>query len=571
MRGIAMRSRVSRPAIEGFLLRTAVFALCAAALVLAGVPSSGSAASPGPITGDPVVTTGGKIAGTQLASGVRAYLGIRYAAPPTQDLRWKPPQPIKWDGVWVADRKGAECIQVLRPHNINHYFGEEPSGEDCLYLNLWTPGTAKAGANLPVIVFIYGGGGTIGSSGMAVYDGENAARNGAVFVNMNYRAGALGYMAHPELTKEQGGHSGNYGYLDQNAALQWIHDNIAAFGGDPAKVIITGQSFGAGSVAAHLFSPLSKGLFRGAAMWSACNFTTAGPDLATAEKTGLEIQKRLGAADLQEMRYAPADRILALQAESQVGVSAQGARTPPLIDGYFTVAEKSAVFERHGYNGAPILAGSNGDDLDASQSPLTRAKTVAEFQSIARQLYGDNAAQFLRLFPVKNDSDVYAAAHAAARENGMLKASRTCAQAQAKYAKSAAYISLFSHKHPYAPGVKLADQNPETIGAYHTADVPYWFGTFDAFNLFRPTRSWTDADRTLSNTMLQTLIAFANTGSPEVQEFKWPAWTPRNEQYAVFGDTIGAQKLQTARMDWLAAHPPAALPANAPARTSPRD
>src|SRR6185437_13618115 len=124
------------------------------------------------IPGDPVVTTSGKVAGTQLASGVKAYLGIRYAAPPTQDLRWRPPQPIKWEGIWVADRKGAECIQVLRPHNINHYFGEETTGEDCLYLNIWAPADAKAGSNRPVIVFIYGGGGTIGSSGMAVYGGE---------------------------------------------------------------------------------------------------------------------------------------------------------------------------------------------------------------------------------------------------------------------------------------------------------------------------------------------------------------------------------------------------------------
>jgi para-nitrobenzyl esterase len=226
-----------------------------------------------------------------------------------------------------------------------------------------------------VIVFIYGGGGTIGSSGIAIYGGEEVARHGAVFVNFNYRVGALGFMAHPELTREQGGHSGNYGYLDQNAALRWIHDNIAAFGGDPAKVIITGQSFGAGSVAAHLFSPLSKGLFRGAAMWSACNFTTTGPDLATAEQAGLELQKRLGVNSLEDMRNVPADRILAAQSENQVGVSVRGVRTPPLIDGYFTVADKSTLLSRKELDDVPIIASSNGDDLDASQSPLTRTQT----------------------------------------------------------------------------------------------------------------------------------------------------------------------------------------------------
>jgi para-nitrobenzyl esterase len=176
---------------------TIAIALCASASVSAsGAPSIAMV----PIAGDPVMTQAGKVSGTLLPSGVKAYLGIRYATPPTQDLRWKPPQPLRWEGTWVADRKGAECIQVLRPHNINHYFGEETTGEDCLYLNIWAPPAAKAGANLPVIVFIYGGGGTIGSSGMAVYGGESVAKAGAVFVNMNYRVGALGFMAHPELT-----------------------------------------------------------------------------------------------------------------------------------------------------------------------------------------------------------------------------------------------------------------------------------------------------------------------------------------------------------------------------------
>jgi len=524
-----------------------------------------------PVPGDPVVTTSGRVAGTQLKSGVRAYLGIRYAAPPTQDRRWRPPEPLKWDDVWVADRKGAECIQVLRPHNINHYFGEEASGEDCLYLNVWVPPAAAgqgapagqapvpANSRLPVIVFLYGGGGTIGSSGMLIYDGENVALHGAVFVSLNYRVGALGFMAHPELTQEQGGHSGNYGYLDQNAALRWIHDNIAAFGGDPAKVVLTGQSFGAGSVAAHVFSPLSRGLFRGAAMWSACNFTTAGPDLATAEKTGLELQKRLGAANLQQMRFAPADRILALQAESQVGVNVQGIRTPPLIDGYFTTGEKDALLAAHQVNDVPIMVNSNGDDLDAVMSPLTRAKTVREYEDVARQIYGTDAEAFLRFFPVKKDADVPGAAHVAARESGMLKASRVCAMNQAQFNRSPTYISLFTRKHPYVPNITIADQNPQTVGAYHTADVPYWLGTFDAFNVFRQTRHWTEVDRRLSDAMLQSLIALAQTGSPDVRQVSWPAWSGRNERYLVLGDVIGVETVHAARMDWLAAHPGVAV------------
>jgi para-nitrobenzyl esterase len=335
-------------------------------------------------------------------------------------------------------------------------------------------------------------------------------------------------------------------------------------------VLITGQSFGAGSVAAHIFSPLSKGLFRAAAMWSACNFSSAGPDLATSEKTGLELQKRLGVPNLLKMRDVPADRILAQQAESQVGANVQGVRTPPLIDGYFTVGEKSAVLASHAGSDVPILVGSNGDDLDASQSPLTRAHTVAEYEATARQMYGAGAPAFLRLYPVKSDADVSNVAHTAARGNGMLKASRSCAQEQSAHNKSPAYITLFTHKHPYAPGVTLADQDPTTIGAYHTADVPYWFGTFDAFNLFRPTRAWRDYDRQLSDSMLESLIATATTGSPDSRTLKWPAWASRDEKVLVLGDEIRVEKLRADRLDWLAAHPPASLSA-VPPRAGARD
>lgn len=537
--------------------------------------SLASAAPMTPIPGDPVPTDSGKLAGTRLASGVKAYLGVPYAEPPTQDLRWKPPQPIHWDGVWNADRKGPECIQVLRPHNINHYFGEEPTSEDCLYLNLWAPADAEPGDGRPVIVFIYGGGGTIGSSGMPNYGGETAAKRGAIFVNFNYRVGLLGFMAHPELTKEQGGHSGNYGYLDQNAALRWIHDNIAKFGGDPNKVVITGQSFGAGSVAAQLTSPLSKGLFRGAMMSSACNLSSSGMigatgPLSDGEKVGLEAQKRLGAADLAAMRNAPADRILALQAESQVGVSVQGLRAPSVVDGYFWTAPKEQALATHQASDVPIIASSNGDDLDAGQNPLTRARTVAEYQQTARAMYGAAADAFLKLYPVKADADVGPMAHRAAREGGLLRSSRTCGELQAKYNASATYIDLFTHKHPYAPGVRFADQDPATVGAYHTADVPYWFDTLDSYNMLRPTRVWTAWDRQLTDRMFGALVALANTGSPSTPELKWPAYNAANPQYVVFGDAISIEKLPVKRMDWLAAHPisPTARP---PQRNGPRD
>ena len=189
---------------------------CALSLGLAATASAAPVERPLP----PVKTAAGSIAGFALPSGVKAWWGVPFAQAPVGALRWQPPKALAWKGVWNADRKGPECMQVLRPHDINHYFGEEPSSEDCLYLNIWAPASAKSGAKLPVVVFLYGGGGTIGSSGMANYGGESIAQRGALFVNFNYRVGVLGFLAHPELSKEQGavspagpeGHDGERDY-----------------------------------------------------------------------------------------------------------------------------------------------------------------------------------------------------------------------------------------------------------------------------------------------------------------------------------------------------------------------
>jgi para-nitrobenzyl esterase len=512
-----------------------------------------------PIAGDPIKTQSGEVAGTRLPSGVHAYLGVPYAQPPVRDRRWAAPRRLHWDGVWNADRTGPECPQILRPHTINHYFGEEPTGEDCLYLNLWTPASASASSKLPIIVFIHGGGGTVGSSGMSLYGGEAIAARGAIFVNFNYRLGILGFMAHPDLSREQGGHSGNYGYLDQVAALQWIHDNIAAFGGDPAKVIITGQSFGATSVAAQLFSPLAKGLFRGAAMWSACSFATPAVPLQAAEAIGADVQRRLGAGTLEGLRDLPADKILGVQEEHQLGANVQGVRLPPTLDGLFWTADKAAVLQSGGFNDVPIIAGSNADDLDLGRSPLTEASNVAGFRERASTLYGARADEFLRLFSVRSNADVSPAAHRAAQESGFLGQSAGCAAIQVKYNRSPAYLELFAHPHSYEPGVHIADQNTATVGAYHTADVPFWFDTLSAFNAIRPTRRWTDADRRLADLMSGALIAFAETGNPSSRALSWPAWSPKSPRLLVLRDEPVVETMDFKRIEWLTAHPPAEL------------
>lgn len=541
-------------------------ACAATAAMAAALTSQALPAAMVPIGGDPVTIDSGRVAGTVLASGVRGYLGIPFAQPPVGSGRWAAPRPIRWDGVWNADRKGAECIQVLRPHNINHYFGEEASSEDCLYLNLWAPAAATAGAKLPVIVFLYGGGYTIGSSGMANYDGENVAKAGAVFVNFNYRVGAFGFLAHPELSREQGGHSGNYGIMDQIVALKWVRANVAKFGGDPDKVLIIGQSAGAGSVIAHLFSPQSAGLFRAAVMSSGCNFSRDEGGLAAAEATGIALQKRLGTASLAEMRDVPADKILAAQTETQVGAHVEGVRIGgPIVDGSVLPMPKSQALAQHKINRVPIIASYNGDDIDQGQNPFGKARTAADYTRIASEAYGADAPAFLKLFPVRSDADVVRVSRQVGSMNGLETSSRVCAMDEAAQGVPA-YLDLFTRRHPYVPGLKLPDQDIATVGAYHTADIPYWFDTLDKYNLLRPTRNWADWDRTLSDCMLHALIAFADTGNPGTPAMAWPAWSKANEVRVTLGDEVTTIKLDRARLDWLAAHPMAAQQDSAPRR-----
>jgi len=517
----------------------------------------------------PVQTSSGQVAGTALPSGVSAWLGIPFAKPPVGDLRWAPPQPSAWSGVFNADRKGPACIQVLRPHDINHYFGEEATGEDCLTMNIWAPPGVKAGAKRPVVVFIYGGGFTIGSSGMANYDGEAMAKAGAVFVNFNYRVGAMGFLAHPELTAEQGGASGNYGLMDQTLALRWIRDNIAAFGGDPDKVLIMGQSAGAGSVAAQILSPAARGLFRAAMMSSGCNLRAPKATLADAEKVGLALQERLGAKNLAALRNVPADRILAVQSETQLGLSVSGVRiSGPIIDGRVLPQQAAEAVAAGNFAKVPMIAGFNEDDLSFGFGALTGASTVADYNAAAGQLFGADAPAFLKLYPVKTDADVRATARRAAQDAGLAANARACAVEVAGHGVPV-WINEYTRRHPYVPGVRLADQDTATVGAYHTADIPYWLGTQDKYNMFRQTRQWTEWDRTLSSRMMTALIAMAETGSPDTAAMPWKPWTAKNDTLLWLGDSVSVKPLNVTGQAWLAAHKPAGGPAPRP--TTPRD
>ncbi len=528
--------------------------LVIAAVIAAAVTITTVAQVASPLSAGPIRTSGGLVAGHALSSGVNAWLGIPFAKPPVGDLRWRAPEANTWPGVYNADRKMPQCIQILRPRDINHFFGEEATSENCLFMNIWAPPTATATSRLPVVVFLYGGGSTVGSSGMALYGGEEVARRGAVFVNFNYRLGILGFMAHPDLTRESGRNaSGNWAYLDQVAALQWIQRNIAQFGGDPAKVIISGQSAGAGAVSLLQASPIAKGLFRGVVAMSGGTWGqggTGGQARAEAEKIGLRVQETLKVDSLAAMRQVPPDRLLALQSETQLGATGGGPiRVGGSVDGYFLPDTPAALFAAKRNSDVPVIAGFANDE---SNNGLRQARTVAEYTAIVEKALGARAAEFLKRYPVRADADVAEMAKAAAREGGVLRTARNWAMAQNRWTSSSTYIYNLSRVHPFNPQA-LASDRVDLIGAYHTSDVPYWFGTLDAFNMFRPTRLWQAADRQLSQTMTSLLIAFANTGVPSAAGVTWPAWSSSSEQLLEFGASgVAARPIDGARVDFVA-------------------
>lgn len=509
-------------------------------LVLAAACLAGTAAA------QTVTVDSGKLEGVSLANGVNAWYGIPYAAAPVRELRWRETQPAKpWSGVYHADRKGPECIQLLRRKDINHYFGEEATSEDCLFMNVWAPASAKSGATLPVIVFIHGGGFTVGSSGMALYGGPNVAARGAVFVNFNYRLGILGFMAHPELTAESPHRaSGNYGFLDQVQALRWIRKNIGRFGGDPANVTISGQSAGGASVVSLVASPLAPGLFQRAFVQSGPAIGGASPTLAESEQTGLEVQKAVGARSLAEMRQLPADRVFVVQRDFQFGDSGS-VNVRPNIDGWFLPDSIANIFAAGRQNDVPTLAGFTRDDI--SPSPLRLAKTADDYRAKARQVYGANAERFLALYPVAADADAPAMGKLAARHALMEKGTRKLAQAQAAGGKAPIYVYMFSRVHPFNPAAPVFD-SPQ--GAYDTSDVPYWFQTQDALNLFKPTRLWGQQDRALSARMMDSMLAFARSGNPATAATPWPAWRPGDEQLVDFGDKVEVVRQNAAQLDF---------------------
>ena len=525
----------------------------AGALVVIGACTAGAQVK-NPIAGDPIAIDTGKVAGTVLDNGAHAYLGIPFGAPPVGDLRWHAPDPVKhWSGIYDASYTRPACAQRGGGPDAEKY------SEDCLYLNVWTPPTAKAGAKLPVLVFIYGGGFGGGSANSPGYAGAELTKKGVIRVNIAYRVGIFGYFALPELSKESGHNaSGDWGSLDTVAAMQWVQRNIAAFGGDPANVTLMGQSAGSESVYQLQASPLGRGLFAKVSGWSGADLAPGGGvprSLAEGEAAGLKVEQQLNFKSLAEMRAVPWEDLLtdlSKLAGPQQGGGGGGFQTRPIVDGYFLPDVPDKIFKAGKENDVPNFSSSAQEDLGSAQTFYNDVHTVAELKKVAADAFGDQADAFLKLFPASNDEEARKVALIVSGDTGFGISNRDWARDQALVSKKPVYLAQWAHPSPpNKPGLPPARAQFGN-GATHGSDITFWMGNFPA----HPERAWTDYDRELSDKMQDSLVAFARTGNPNTSAVKVPRYDPNNEERVVFGDTIYIEKMNTAQVEFLRAHAP---------------
>ena len=331
-------------------------------------------------------------------SGVKTFKGIPFAAPPVGDLRWKAPQPVeKWQGVRQAKEYGPNPMQENIFGDMN--FGTKKMSEDCLYLNVWTPAKTMD-EHLPVLIYFNGGGLMCGSGSEPRYAGDAMARKGIISVTANYREGIFGFFAHPQLSKETSYKgSGNYGFLDQVAAIKWIKDNIAAFGGDPNRITIVGESAGSMSVSSLMASPLCKGLFA-QAMGSSGSVigTKKVATLKEAETQGLEMTKKIGCKNIKELRSLSAEELM----------KKAGVKSVPVynVDGYFWTRQPYDVFANGEQTKVPLLIGGNNQEMNAMFILRGKPATIENMKEAARAIYGDATDELFKLYGLNTDSDV---------------------------------------------------------------------------------------------------------------------------------------------------------------------
>jgi para-nitrobenzyl esterase len=472
---------------------------------------------------------------------VRAFKGIPFAAPPVGDLRWKAPQAMTaWKGVRQAKDFGSHCIQSAGyPDMVFHDPG--PS-EDCLTLNVWTPANAKPGP-LPVMVWIYGGGFVCGGTSESRQDGQFLAARNVVIVSMNYRLGIFGFFSHPELTVESPFHaSGNYGLLDQAAALGWVQRNIAAFGGDPKNVTIFGESAGSSSVSAQMASPISRSLFSKAIGESGAMFPDSGPKQLSSdalEDRNVAFAKvAFGTSSLADLRKLSADEILRV---ATAKTTPPPPRFGPSVDGYFLPDAVPNTYAKGLQAQVPLLAGWNADEV-RGQVLLAKTKTTAEsLAATAQKDFDDRAKDFLAVYPAGTDTEAVVSAGDYASDRFIAYATWKWLEAQAATGKA----PVFRYRMDLgSPG----DKNHQAIlGAFHSDDIEYVFGTLDS----RPEAAWRPEDRKLSELMGAYWTNFARTGDPNGPGLpQWPVYKP--EQWQVMHlDATSAAKPDTQRDRYL--------------------
>jgi para-nitrobenzyl esterase len=457
---------------------------------------------------------GGLVEGI-IENGVAVYKGIPFAAPPVGDLRWRPPQSVKnWDGVLKANKFAPACPQA----NIKVLgYVDYGMSEDCLYLNIWKPDTISK--KLPVLVWIHGGGFTLGSTSQSLATGEQLSRKGILVVSIAYRLGILGFLSHPELTAESENHvSGNYGLLDQIAALKWIQNNIGAFGGDPHNITIFGESAGGQSVNILAASPLAKGLFHKAICMSGGAFLPASTKkdrdcmllLKSAEVAGLEYVKSKGVNSIDELRKMDPQKFVS-EPDLSTGF-------PPIIDGYVIPDDLYKLYESGKYNDVPVLLGSTSGE----GSIFILKDDYRKYEETARQFYGPFADKLLNLYPKGNEDITKKSMAELFRDVFFGWYAYTWATLQTKTGKSPVYVYYFNQIQP----TSFITFYAKSRDAYHGSDVAY---VFDHLNQ-NSNIKYTDEDKHLSQTMVDYWINFTKYGNPNGKDLpKWPVYAAGNQ------------------------------------------
>lgn len=495
---------------------------------------------------EPVRTASGLITGEAAKQqGVAVFKGIPFAAPPVGDLRWKPAQPVaSWAGVRAADKFSAACMQPRQaqraPNNRAVDLPDSPPiSEDCLYLNVWTP-ASSANAKLPVMVWIYGGAYTEGAGSTPYNHGDTFAASGVVYVSFNYRLGSLGFLAHPELSKESPhGASGNYALSDTLAALQWVQQNIAAFGGDPAKVTIFGESAGAAIASALVGSPRGAGLFRQAivesGLWMGLNLGRMIPREAAEQQT-VKAAEQLGTTSLAALRAMSAE-------DAATRLPKQGM----IIDGWIVPEDLTRTFAEGRQNRVDIIAGSNRDE-GSFAAGLGPPMTAQRWKDSAGQRWSDAAELGMKAYPAASDAEANAQNDKLFADN-MAWITRNFAEKQRAVSRRV-YVYHFVHDPPYAEGAR-------NLGACHTCEIPYVFNNLGALRLFPDSSSPELAVASAKDAKVAQIthaywVNFAKTGDPNGRGLpKWPVFKDVangpvlhiSEKPAV-GDSLGTDKVK---------------------------